>query len=244
VTVTLLAGLLTTVGLGGRVSPLVALQGYLNLIRLNPDATGSFDNAIPNAFWLLVLARSTATLSLDCRLRTGGWTSDEPIPAWPRSVAIFQMVLIYWCTGLQKLSVSWAPGGDFSALYYILQQPTWQRADMSWLASCYPLTQIATAVTWTWEVTSPLLLVALWFRATREQPGWLRALVNRINFRRLFVVLGVAMHLGIVVFLEVGPFSWIMLTFYLCLYDPEEWKVLGAWLTRRARPPSACRGRC
>jgi hypothetical protein len=45
-----------------------------------------------------------------------------------------------------------------------------------------------------------------------------------VNFRRLFVVIGVMIHLGILLFLEVGPFSWITLSFYLCLYHPDEWK--------------------
>lgn len=223
ITVTIVAGVFMTVGLGGRVSVLVALQGFLALMMINTDATGGHDGVISNGLWLLVLSRSTETLSLDCRLRTGRWTSDRPVPAWPRYLAIFQLVLIYWSTGLHKLSATWTPAGGFSALYYILQQPTWHRWDMSWLAWVYPLTQIATAVTWVWELTAPLLLLALWYRATPERTGLLRRLFNRLNFRRWWVAIGVALHLGIFVFLEVGPFSWIMLAFYICLYRPEEW---------------------
>jgi hypothetical protein len=225
VVVTLAAGFCTVLGLGGRLSILVALQGYIALVRLNGDATGSYDFAITNALWLLVLSRSTETLSLDCRLRTGRWTSVRLVPAWPRYVAIFQLVLIYWSTGLHKLSATWTPAGGFSALYYILQQPTWRRWDMSGAARVYPLTQVATAVTWVWELTSPLLLLALWYRSTRDRTGWLRRQFNRINFRRLWVTIGVLVHLGIFVFLEVGPFSWIMLAFYVCLYLPEEWRL-------------------
>ncbi len=224
VAITIVAGLMTTVGLGGRWPILVALQGFLNLIALNYGATGAHDAVISNALWLLVLSRSTATLSLDCKLWTGRWTSDKPVPAWPRYLAIFQLVLIYWTSGLQKLSATWTPAGGFSALYYIMQQPVWQRWDMTWAAWLYPLTQIATAVSWIWEITSPLLLLAFWYRATRDRPGWLRRFFNRINFRRVFVVIGVALHLGILLFLEVGPFSWIMLSFYLCLYHPDEWR--------------------
>lgn len=224
VAITLAAGLLTAGGLGGRLSVFVALQGYLALVRLNGDATGGYDAAISNGLWLLVFARSTETLSLDCRIRTGQWTRDRPVPAWPRYLAVFQLVLIYWSTGLHKLSATWTPAGGFSALYYILQQPTWQRWDMSWLAWAYPLTQIGTAVTWVWEVTSPLLLLALWYRATASRPGWLRRLFNRINYRRVFVTIGVLVHIGIAVLLEVGPFSWVMLSYYICLYRPEEWR--------------------
>jgi len=224
--VTLFAAMLMILGCGGRLPIFVTLQGYMALSGLNGDAMGSYDLVITNALWLLVLSRCTATLALDCRRKTGHWRSAEPIPAWPRYVIVFQLVLIYWTTALHKLSLSWVPGGDFSALYYILQQPTWQRRDMSLLAYFYPLTQIATAITWLWELTAPLLLLALWYRATAERPGKLRALVNRVNYRRWWVVIGVVMHLSIFVLMEVGPFSWIMLSLYFCLYHPNEWRSL------------------
>jgi hypothetical protein len=224
VAVTLAAGLCLAVGLGGRLPALVALLSYPALVGINLDAFGAYDLVISNALWLLVLARSTATLALDCRLRTGRWTSDEPVPAWPRYLAIYQLVLIYWSTGAHKLSSAWVPGGDASALYYILQQPTWQRWDMSWLAWAYPLTRAATLLTWLWEVSAPLLLLALWYRATADRPGNLRALFNRVNYRRWFVLFGLGMHLGILVLMEVGPFSFIVLSFYPCLYRPEEWR--------------------
>lgn len=220
---TLVAGALMTVGLGGRLPVLVALQGHLALFYLNPSATGSYDLAISNSLWLLFLARSTETLSLDCRLRTGRWVSAREVPAWPRYLAIVQLVLIYWSTGMHKVSAAWTPAGGFSALYYILQQPTWQRFDMSWAAHVYPLTQVATAVTWVWELTAPLLILALWYRATADRPGRVRRLFNRVNFRRVFVLIGLCVHLGILVFMEVGPFSLITLSFYLCLYRPNEW---------------------
>ncbi len=143
-------------------------------------------------------------------------------------MAIYQLVLIYWSTGLHKVSASWTPVGGYSALYYTLQQPTWQRWDMDWLAWVYPLTQAATALTWFWEITSPLLLLALWYRATPERPGRLRAVFNRLNYRRLFVVFGVCLHLMIFALMDVGPFTWVTLAFYVCLYGPDEWRVLCA----------------
>jgi len=223
IAVTLIAGTLMTLGLGGRLPVFIALQGYLALVNLNAAGTGGYDNAISNSLWLLFLARSTETLSLDCRLRTGSWRSAREVPAWPRYLAIFQLVLIYWSTGAHKLSAAWTPAGGFSAFYYILQQPTWRRGDTSWAAHVYPLTQLATAITWIWELTSPLLLLALWYRATADRPGRLRRLFNRVNFRRVFVLIGLAVHIGILVLMEVGPFSLIMLAFYLCLYHPDEW---------------------
>ncbi len=224
VAATLLLGLLLALGAGGRVTAFLALQGTMALTGLNGNATGAYDWLLTNALWLLVLAGATATLSLDCRLRTGRWVSAVPVSAWPRYLAIYQIVLVYWSTGMHKLSRSWTPADGFSALYYILQEPTWQRWDMTWLAHVYPLTQVATATTWIWECTAPLLLVVLWYRRTRERPGRLRALCNRLPLRGLWMMTGVAMHLGILVLMDVGPFSLVALAYYPCLLRPEEWR--------------------
>lgn len=229
----LLSGVLLVAGFGGRVTALVALQSYKAVTGLNGNAAGAYDWLLTNALWLLVLARSTATLSADCRLRTGRWLSAEPVPAWPRYLAVYQIVLAYWSTGMHKLSRAWMPADGYSALYYILQEPTWQRRDMSWLAWVYPLTQVATATTWAWEVGAPLLLLVLWYRRTRDRPGRLRALCNRLPLRGLWVAVGVLMHAGILLFMEVGPFSWVALSYYVCLFHPDEWQRLGRWLWRK-----------
>ncbi len=228
VVATLLVGLLLLIGAGGRLTALLALQGYMALTGINSNTVGAYDWLLTNALWLVVLARSTATLSLDCRLRTGRWSSSEPVSAWPRYLAVYQIVLVYWSTGMHKLSRAWTPADGFSALYYILQEPTWQRWDMTWLAHVYPLTQVATATTWIWELTAPLLLLVLWYRRTRQRPGRLRALCNRLPLRGAWVAVGVAMHLGILIFMDVGPFSLVALSYYFCLFHPDEW--------RRARP--------
>jgi hypothetical protein len=249
VALTLTSGLLLAAGLGGRLTALLALQSYLALSRINEQNGGSDDLLFANALWLVVLSRSTATLSLDCRLRTGRWTSAEPVPAWPRYLVIYQMVLTYWTTGVQKVSVYWTPAGGYSALYHILQQPSWQRWDMSWLAWVYPLTQAGTALSWVWEVTAPLLLLALWYRHTRERPGRLRALFNRFDYRLLFVAVGVPLHLLVFALLDVEPFTWVALSYYLCLFRPDEWGALGRrlrswWGGRPAEaPPPAPAGR-
>src|SRR5262249_6409716 len=148
--VVLTSALMLVLGLGGPFTPFVLLQSNRALAHINWHTSGAEDSLIGNALWLLVLARSTATLSLDCRLRTGRWRSGTLVSAWPRYLAVYQLVLVYWATGVQKLSAHWTPGGEFSALYYILQEPSWQRFDMSWLAWVYPLTQAATALTWFW----------------------------------------------------------------------------------------------
>ncbi|HRX83860.1 MAG TPA: HTTM domain-containing protein, partial [Phycisphaerae bacterium] len=191
----LLGGAALVAGIAGRVAALVAGQALTALVFLNSQAAGSYDLMLTNALWILVLSRSTATLSLACRLRRGAWRSAVEVPAWPRYLLLIQLVAIYFSTGIQKLSNCWTPAGGFSALYYILQQPSWQRGDMRWIAHVYPLTQFGTALAWIWELTCPLLLLAVYFRATPNRTGRLRRLFARIHYIPVFVAIGVTMHL-------------------------------------------------
>jgi len=229
----LFGGVLMIVGLGGRVTAFWTLMTFIAATDVNGHAGGSYDELLSNALWIVVLAPSTETLSLDSRIWNGKWISHRWVPAWPRYLVIYQLVLCYWTTGLQKVSTYWIPGGDFMALYYILQQPSWHRMDMSWLAWIVPLTQLGTAVSWFWEILCPLWLLTFWYRATRSRPGRLRAFSNSHDLRTLYAVVGVTFHLLIWMAMDVGPFTWVSLAFYVCLYHPDEWRLLGQRLRQR-----------
>jgi hypothetical protein len=209
VIVSLLAGGFLVIGLGGRITALIAAQSLLALSMINAQTKGSYDALLGNALWLLVLADSTATWSLDARIR-GSWTSDRRVSAFPRYLAILQLVVVYFFNGVQKVSAHWTFAGGWSALYYILQQPTWQRFDMTWTAHVYPLTQLGTLVTHLFELGSPLLLLGYYLLRKRR----------RLDLRIPFVAVGILLHLGIFILLEVGPFSLIILAYYPCLFSP------------------------
>lgn len=213
-------GAMLALGLGGRVTALLALQVYYAITTAKPTLAGGYDTLVTNALWILVFAQSTATLSLDCRLRTGRWTSDRPVPAWPRYLLVLQLIVVYGTTGLYKLSPVWTPGGDLSALYWVFQEPTWRRFDMQWTAAAFWVTQLATAVTWWWEVLTPLMLLVYWLRRTADRGGRLRRAFNRFDLRKPWAATGIGLHLGILVLLNVGPFSWISMAYYLCLIPP------------------------
>ncbi|HZO15605.1 MAG TPA: HTTM domain-containing protein [Polyangiaceae bacterium] len=212
---------LMALGLGGRWPVLVALYAY-RAVSTAGAGSGGYDAVIFNAAWLLFLSESTATLSLDCRLRNGAWTSERLVPAWPRYLVIFQLVVIYTFTGFQKTSASWNPADGYSALYWFLQDPNWIRFDSSWTVTFYPLTQLMTAIVFHFETSAPLLLLVYYYRSTRDRPGRLRAIFNRFDLRIPFTVVGLGMHIGILVLMNMGPFSWISMAYYLCLWRPEE----------------------
>lgn len=211
-----------SLGLATRLSTLITWFGYDYLADLNNHSGGSYDELIKNTLFLLLLSGAGKALSVDARLRP----SSALVPAWPRYLMVVQLVLVYWMTALQKVSSSWVPMGELDALWYILQQPTWQRiiVPMGKLTAFYPLTQLATLSVWLFEQAAPLLLLSFWYRDTRSRPGWLRHAFNAHRFRDLFLFYGLTMHLGIEILMEVGPFSWATLTLYLACFHPDEWR--------------------
>lgn len=228
------AGCISVVlGLGHRLGALVALQAFIAIFSLNASSGGGHDRLITNALWLLALAPASETLSLWCRLRTGRWTSDRPVLAFVRYLGVIQLAVMYGMTGIQKLGSAWFPWGDLSAVYRAMLMPTWARADWSAVAWVYPLTQVATVVTWVWEVSWPVVLFAMWARRTRTRPGWLRALCNRLDVRTIYVLTGIGMHGTVETLMNVGPFSIITMAWYICCFHPDELHRWGRGIARR-----------
>jgi len=234
------------VGFGGRWVPLLLLQTYGGIVAANPYASGGYDDLFTNALWLMVLADTTRTWSVDCKRRTGQWSSDEQVMAWPRYLLVFQLLLMYTSTGLRKNSVVWLPTGGYSALYYALMDPNWTRYDFDGVAWIYPITQVLSALTVHWEQLTVLLLAVFYFRYTRERPGRLRRWMNRFDLRKPWAMIGIGLHVSILVLLDVGPFSWISLAYYPCLFAPDEVESAlrrargaGQRLWQRARPGTA-----
>ena len=217
-------------GLGGRVSAFVTLQVCIAFMTLHPAASGAHDRLIKNALWLLVLANSTATLSLDCRLKTGAWTSDRLVSAWPRYLAVLQLFIMYQATGIQKISPEWTPLGGFSALWYIVRSDMWMRFDADWLP--YWFTQFSTAGTWIWEWCAWVFLYALWCRDKRPATHW----ANRYDLRTLWAAWGIGMHMILYVLTVLGPLSWATLAWYACLWHPDEYRAGWRRLAGRLRP--------
>jgi hypothetical protein len=226
-------------GLGvlSRITTVLTWLCFRTLTGLNSHAGGSSDDLLVNVLFLLMLSGCGGALSFDNRKRP-----PAEVPVWPRYVLIGQLVLIYWMTGLQKVSAAWLPGGPLDALWYIFQQPSWQRGPMLWLAPVYPLTRIGTLIAWSFEQSAPLLLLAFWYRYTRERKGRVRALFNQIDFRTLYLAVGVALHLGIWATLEVGPFFGGILALYACCFTAAEYRAFAAQAASWLRRPRAAAG--
>ena len=213
------------VGVGGRVTALLLGQVMLTLFGLHPGTGGGHDRVITNILWVLVLGDGTRTWSVDCKLRTGRWEDRTPILAMPRRLLVWQLVLMYTLTGLQKQGAPWGATADWAAVYRTLLLPSWVRWDLrEVLAPFYRLTQLSTIIAWWWE--------ALWFllplQAWMLRPSWAGTRAARIaglmDLRPLFIALGVITHVVLLVLCDLGPFSLITMTLYAALYTGEEWR--------------------
>ncbi len=170
----------------------VASDGARRLLTASllgpPAISGGSDLLLQTSLFTLGLSDCTRTLSLDARIRTGSFVSADLVPAWPRQLALWQLCVMYGATGMQKLvSTAWLPTDDFSALYQICRARIGQDFRRSMLdaqgAFVIPAA-IATALTISWEITFPLVLF-----------------VRRL--RVPFALVGLALHLGIWVTMEV-----------------------------------------
>ena len=149
--------------------------------------------------------------SLDSRVRrlsrgTQPGVAPRRLPIWPLRLIRFQVALIYVSSGLLKLAdVSWRDG---SALYYVMNGNEFRRFDLGIPATLDWVWTLGTYLTLAWELLFPVALV---HPATRA----------------IALAFGVAAHLTMWGLLELGIFSWVMLTAYLAFID-------SSWLESKA----------
>lgn len=223
---------LTSIGLFTRLGIVLSWFGARALstsIIIGPQTS---DFVLFNLLVPLVFSGCGRKFSLDALL----WRRSERVMAWPRYLLIGQMVLMYWAAGVQKISSGWVPGGSLDAVWYILQWTHWLKHPIAMepLASWFWFTQLLTLGTWCLENSAPLLLLAFWYRHTRERPGRIRAWFNRLDVRSIYVASAMLMHVGIWATLEVGEFLGYCIAYAVCCYTPAEWSRFLSLFSRRS----------
>ena len=128
--------------------------------------------------------------------------SPALIPAWPIRLIQVQIAIVYFVAGFWK--VVGPPWWDGSALYYAFAGSTFSRLGAAWAESIPRVFFIAATVSvaW-WEFLFPLL-------------------VGLRRLRRPALAFGVAMHLGILVTMNVGIFPYAMLACYPAFLTESE----------------------
>ena len=195
---------------------LVCFLGSLLQVRWNPLPLTAGHGVLLAILFCLIWADCGARLSIGERSRrrspgdlvgeqgTRPWRVNDRSrqPYWPLRLIQVQVALIYLTSGLFKLfGTAWRDG---SAVYYATGQNIFGRifhfypfpASLGWMLTAL------TYATVLWELSFPLLIL------------------NRVT-RRVALVTGIAMHLGIWATMEVGPFTWMMLAAYVAFLDPH-----------------------
>ncbi len=218
----LAAGAMLTLGCYTRASALITWLCFRTLVFSNPLSGGSGDDVVSNALVIVLLSSAGRAWSLDALRMPGGVT----VHAWPRYLAIGQLVTIYFSAGWHKASGAWMPFGSLDAVWYVVQNPIWQRHTFFFDGDVFGrFSQLATFTTWLFEISSPLLLLAFYFRATAQRPGRLRRWFNRWDLRAKYLAAGFCLHLGIELILEVGAFFGGMMALYAACLHPGEWQL-------------------
>lgn len=222
--VMLTAAVCMTLGLASRVAMVALVLVWAQFALVLPPADRGIDLLMRNTVVVLALSGSHRTWSLDHLIRRRGWAApaDTRIPSWPRYLLVVQLVFVYFAAGASKVSSTWLPIGDWSALYIAMRDPAFQVLSDETLAQMYPLTQLGTVSTWVWEWCAPLLLLAYHFRDTRTRPGRLRALFNRIGFVGWYLAIGASFHVATHFVLRLGVFPFAVLALYPAAFHPDE----------------------
>ncbi|MEP7050233.1 MAG: HTTM domain-containing protein [Pseudomonadota bacterium] len=190
-----------------RVSALLLSVILFQIGRFEPDAD-AIDQLLRIALPILALSGAHACCSVDAWwAHKRGQPLCTSVPAWPRYLLILQLLWLYFSAAHNRSDAAWYPWGGFSAVSNVLGDPHFARFPPGTFQGAYHLTQLGTAATMLFEGSAPLMLLWFW-RGSRVRWVWL--------------ALGVALHLGIAITMQLGIFPFGMLALYPVFVHPEE----------------------
>lgn len=224
--ISMAAALAMMLGFHARVASWATFLALVSFQQRNTLLYYGGDTVLRLLAFGVALGPSGRAWSLDAwraRFRGPAALTKATTPVWPIRLIQFQIAVLYFFTGLEKLHGStWHDG---SALAIVLAHPSVSRFDIARLATLAPVAfalRTMTRLTLVWELLFPLLVC------------------SRIG-RWVALGIGAAIHLGIIVFLRIHWFGQIMLMSYLAFLPAEEFGPRGlrlwlrgrAWLERR-----------
>ncbi len=158
------------------------------------------------AAWTLFLPLGQR-FSIDALLSRGRLQARPPPVTLACFAIVLQLATIYFFNTVQKGGLTWREG---TSIHYVFHQDrvvTW----LAWAIREHVPAIVTKLLTWgtvVVEGSAVVLLLTPW--AT-------------VRARRVFVVALASLHLGIAATMNVGMFSWAMISFYPLLLGPEDW---------------------
>lgn len=208
-----------TIGFASTISVMLAM--FLSVVQLawNHLPLSGADSALRAFLFCLMWADCGSAWSVDAWIRGSRISAPANQPTYaiaPLRLIRFQIALIYFNAGLWKLlNPYWRDG---SAVHYVLETNVYHRFPALLPATLDWVIPVLTYGTLFWELAFAFLVL---FRPTR----------------RLVIVLGILLHVGMLLTIEIGPFHWVMLASYLAFLDPRTVSTFGLPLKNQEPRP-------
>ena len=213
---------LAALGLFTRPALLVGILAYAQIGHLYNPGDRGVDRILRTVLLILVFSGAHRRFALGLRLRPA--LRQDLVPAWPADLIRWLMVMVYLSAGIAKLmdQPDWLGLPTLPVPYRIMTDPMAAHLDPVALLPWRPLWLFMGWATIAVELSSPLILSRRWSR------WWSLA--------------ALPMHLGIALSMDLGMFSYGMMSLHLLLLWPwlgplmDRVPALGA---RPRGPPSA-----
>lgn len=230
---TLAALLSMMIGWKTRLSTIVAALLLFSFHERNLLPLGGGDTVLRNWGFLLMIAPQISAFSLDrAKKQWRSWEESRTLlpplttPVWPWRLLLWQFIVIYIASGIDKSTGSmWWDGTAVASAIHHGHFARWPMGVMDVVAAASPVISYATLV---FEFGWILMLIPRWL--VPELPQFVRPHA----VRRALLLGGVLFHGGIFVLMDVGSFSVAMLAGYLGLLLDEDFIDLRGWLNRKS----------
>jgi hypothetical protein len=220
---------LFAIGAFHRIAGALLTLVLINFARFDPDGD-AIDALYRVVVPVLTLSGANARLSIDAwRARSSGRPRPALVPAWPRYLLMLQLIWMYFSAGHCRDDPAWWPWSGFTAIGHVMGDPHFTRFAPGSLRAFHPLMRVGTAVSMTFELSSPLMIFFTAF--AREGGGKLGAFARRIHARAVWLAAGILLHAGIALTMTLGMFPYGVLALYPLFLHPQEFH--GLW--RRVR---------
>jgi hypothetical protein len=203
---TAVAAVAFTFGWRTRTASVLVYLGVLSMHHRMMVAASGADILLVCTLFYMVLSPCGAAYSLDARreARRRGTIAEPLIVPWAQRLIQFQVCILYFMTAVLKCNGSTWPGG--TAIYYVMHNPDFSR----WTLGLAESPVVLNVLTHAALLIEFGLAFLLWFKAARPYA----------------IAVGVALHVGIFVGVNIPLFEELMVASYLTFLTRSEFDTL------------------
>lgn len=197
-----LASILFILGAFSRISTFCSWILFLSFYNRNPLIVDGGDDALKLfLFWLCFLPVASF-FSVDKKSAQ----KSNTILCSASAAFIIQLGSVYFFSALLKSSPQWRESG--TALHYALALGIFTSKFGDYLLNFPEFLKIMTTITWHNELIVPLFLLVPIFTNF---------------FRSVAIIVFVGFHIGLIIFMDLGLFPWIMISAWIALIPSYLW---------------------